>query len=396
MAHYGIIPQQLEKIEKNVTSKVNVYSGIILEYENFIQTIPFILSLDTLEFDFSFRLNNLLERTTPLIQLVMGNSLQISESYSYIKPWLENTGFICQETTFDSLDKNYPAIILGSSEINAQQTKLIEDFVLQGGKILFCVSSYDIAINDNWKILPQRHRNLLDLLNFWGIEIPNKMILSQINEKLSLINQKSGLSETLSYPFWIKSKNKQHSSLKNPNITFYWASPQYLFNDFDKTKSSVTYYSYPESIAESFSVDNFVSDPFILQDYSIKSKESYNLISQIEGIFSGFYSIDDSVKTRIAVISDQYFLSNLNEYTNSFDNFTILIDTLLWITQKEDLLSLKNKITKPSILYKKASEDIFYADYIKSFMSYTLGLPFLFLCLMIIVSIVRREKKGEK
>ena len=57
----GVQAQQIEVYEKNEQSFAMVYSGITVQYLDQVETIPFIINLETLEYEITYKIRKLVE-----------------------------------------------------------------------------------------------------------------------------------------------------------------------------------------------------------------------------------------------------------------------------------------------------------------------------------------------
>ncbi|HPX27915.1 MAG TPA: hypothetical protein PLG87_14005, partial [Treponemataceae bacterium] len=139
--------------------------------------------------------------------------------------------------------------------------------------------------------------------------------------------------------------------------------------------------------------NEFITDPYSLKSMSFSSleKKSHPVLAVLEGTVPGYYSTLKSRFTRIAVIPDQYAVSNMVEYTNSAHNLDLLVNTIFYLSDNEQLLSLKNK--KPSVydVYKITEAETY---------EYSMNAVYIIIYIIIpcaVLSIplfVRRKKNG--
>ncbi|MCR4822235.1 MAG: GldG family protein, partial [Treponema sp.] len=89
----GIQGQQIRHSRGSKTEYVTVYSAILLQYLDKSTLIPFLLSTNTLEYDLSQRIQQLVSEKERKVYLACGNGRSIEESYYYVEPWLTSRGF---------------------------------------------------------------------------------------------------------------------------------------------------------------------------------------------------------------------------------------------------------------------------------------------------------------
>ena len=105
----------------------------------------------------------------------------------------------------------------------------------------------------------------------------------------------------------------------------------------------------------------FITDPFS----SVNSKPSnvannqYLIAATFSGDLPAYYLTKDIKDTKITVISDQYFASNVIENTNSPNNLNFLVTNALYLAENEKLISIKNKGIVNTSLYKITDSEEF-------------------------------------
>ena len=220
LENYGITSQQLQNINSNSTEYTNVYSAVVLEYQGNIETIPFIMSAQSLEYDLDGRILHLLTGKQRIINLILGNGMSFYEDYDYLVPWLNSQGFICnllyiEDPAFsDALDVcTGPLVVFGDSNINIENAIAIENYILsQKGNAFFALSPYLVDIEGDWSLTQNKYTNLVEVLENWGVNfLPeiaadiscSKITLYSQNQDDNSFTQSSTYTQVLNYPFWI-------------------------------------------------------------------------------------------------------------------------------------------------------------------------------------------------
>ena len=164
LSAYGIQGQPIQESGKNSYSLV--YSAIVISYLGQMETIPFVLSADTLEYDLDGRIQRLVREKTRIVQLVLGNGMTLEQDYSYLTPYLESQGFVVVQTYMPSLSypeagqmpfslyQNVPLIVLGTAHFMPEDAEALVKFIQNGGKAFIATSPYTVDIKNDWSILP--------------------------------------------------------------------------------------------------------------------------------------------------------------------------------------------------------------------------------------------------
>ncbi|MDR2803187.1 MAG: GldG family protein, partial [Treponema sp.] len=98
MLRLGIYPRQIQSFERNEASVTSVYSGILIEYMEKTDVIPFIFSLETLEYDLTSRIRSLASGKTREAGIIVADSSKsIEKNYRNLTGILEISGYKVQE-----------------------------------------------------------------------------------------------------------------------------------------------------------------------------------------------------------------------------------------------------------------------------------------------------------
>lgn len=378
---YGITSQQMRTIKNNSTEYINVFSAIVMEYNNKKEMIPFIMSSQTLEYDLDSRLHKLITDSQRIVNIIPGNGNNFADEYSYVVPWLTNNGFSCniifpEDPDFSSLLKNTsgPLFVIGDNNILIDQAVEIESYVLNNkGNALFSVSPYSADIYNDWNLMPNKNTNIIEMLENWGIRFEPKIGADISCSTITMFSQyendnpyslESTQTKILNYPLWI-SLLPQENSLSG--MTLFWPVPLTITNFND-----VTPYLVSSPKAYTYDVDSnspaklIESNPFVLQNYNIKDKEKSTLIlgARINGALEGLYTNLNCSSSDIIVIPDQYFVNSLmtgyigGEY-GDYRNFEFLTKTLLELNNEKNLSELYGKSSVDESLYKIKDQEQF-------------------------------------
>jgi ABC-type uncharacterized transport system involved in gliding motility auxiliary subunit len=89
--------------------------------------------------------------------------------------------------------------------------------------------------------------------------------------------------------------------------------------------------------------------PFVVDPYKVPLqgaiRRHYTLAVALSGTFPGFFpgGVRQSVPTRMIVVGDDDFLSDLMQFSDSLSNVLFAENTLLWLSGNADLLTIKTK-----------------------------------------------------
>jgi ABC-type uncharacterized transport system involved in gliding motility auxiliary subunit len=364
LSRAGITGRSVNRSQQNRLEYVTVYSGIVVEYLNRTETIPFILSSDNLEYELARRILNVLNGSKPLVYVVAGNELSAEIDYSYALAWLENAGFMPVVLTPDALEAAegdllspqgiaHPLALFGSNILTAGQAQIIERFMLAGGNVFCAVSPNTVDLLAEWKAENQKDDAFIPILKNWGIEIGDGMVHDISCFRLTLQTEEGGSQQFVykNYPLWITTLPQ----FTPPHILFdfaiglnvFWASPLYIAPNETNAVTEFLRSSPASWIAGG--EGGFITNPFLLPATgdSRGGTDGYVLCAMTETNVS-----------KLIVLASQYFASNAAlEYTSNTQNLDYLVAALMALKGEENLLALKRRQTNTA-LYKMNAENL--------------------------------------
>lgn len=380
MKNFNIQGQQIRNETGTKIEFITVYSAIVLQYVESVFVIPFVLSLDTLEYDLAQRLRQMISKKTRDVLIINGNGKSVSQSYSYVIPWLssrgfsaslldinENEGFVSSLDALDSNEKsNTELLILGSSKLTIEQSAAIERAVKRGVPAFFAVSPYETSIESDWKVSKNPDDTLLPALNSWGFSFENALIqdLACFPLTMQTGEGRSAEYQTMNYPLWISVLPQGETS---QGITLFWSSPLVLYDEAESVLRTTDYAWLQEEGSDLN--DLFLVNPFLIPKSSSAAQSQngkYTVAAKTNSPVYGYYeSGKNDVKTNIFVLSDQYFADSLMTGFISGDvqadlrNFDFLAFELLKLRGEEKIALLINRAKTYDFLYKIADEERF-------------------------------------
>lgn len=350
----GLENQQIQRTQKGQTIFEDVYASIRLYYLDKTETIPFVLSLNGFEYNLITKMQKLIDGIENLVYILMNNKAGY-ENYSLLLNILSEEGFQAidlESIGFENLDVKIPLIIIGSGNDSPMQNNwlpFIESFVMEGGRSIFFVSKNDIAFDSDWTGKAKKHNPLFDMLDYWGFEILDGLLIDLENHAhLPMQNLENMSIENLSYALWPEVKKEIQKNIlcdALQSLRFYWPSPMKIWNEDSIKNLFLT--SEHSLIQKADEEGSFITDPFVLKGYNYENqlRSEYVLAAIFEGEVLGYYSIGKSKPTKILVVPDEIFISNVLE---SIDSLRFLTNALLYFQDKTEFIQLKNKTQNQS------------------------------------------------
>ncbi|MCQ2591626.1 MAG: Gldg family protein [Treponema sp.] len=416
---YGITSQQLRTVSSNSTEFINVYSAIVLEYEGKIQTIPFLLSAETLEYDLDIRLKQLFTNKLRLVNIVLGNEMTYAQDYDLLIPWLNAQGFVCNPLS--SMDNDFvyqlentegTLLVIGDNDLNIEKAIAIEEYILSGkGNAFFAVSPYSANISTDWALYQNKKTNIVEILENWGVLFSDKILADISCSKITLYSQNENQSEytdilqgstytqVMNYPMWISLLPQENC--KN-GMTLFWPVELELDkNAYPYLVTSPAAYTYeidrksPQKLIE--------NNPFVISQDDISLKEKRTRISgaQIKGSIQGLFTYGSLENANIIVIPDQYFVNSLMIGYNGgnygdYRNLDFLTDSLLKLNGENQLAELHENNNRDKTLNKISDTQSFIKYQLITYLILFLLVPVFILVLFVFIHICgKKQSKNE-
>ncbi len=408
LENYGIASQQFRTVSGTSTEYLTVYSAIVIEQDGNAETIPFTMAANTLEYDLDGRLRHLLSGQARTVNIVVGNGLSLAEDYSYVIPWLQSQGFICnplyiEDPSFaQELDSaSGPLLLMGDSQINIDQAVAIEAYILSGrGGALLAISPYVADIENSWYITAAPRTNLIEMAENWGIRFPAQITGDISCARITMYADDNNSTQLLNYSLWPSLMSQENAPL---GMTLFWATPLELTAD-ENDSFTVAPYLLSSSVAHGVDEDKaspeklFETNPLLLRDQgnSVSEYKTKILGAEIRGSLKGLYNSTVSDNSHLIIIPDQYFLSTLmNGYiggdTGDYRNFEFLTNALLKLNGEEELAALQSRTTRDTSLYKVTDMVQFNTLRLITFIILFVILPLLLIAIGVILNVKRQK-----
>jgi len=205
----GIVPQQIQVVEKNESTVATVYTGILIEYLDRKSVIPVVFSLDTLEYDLSSRIRALVRNTDKELGIIVADaSKQWNTEYDLLNRQLTLSGFkIRLISPGDEIPDTLPALFVlgGAEDLDEYDLYRIDRYILGGGRVLFTVDGVSVDTQGNLAAHAVQDKGLLAILANYGVVVRRALVLdrSALNLTYQTRSGNSTVIRSVRYPEWI-------------------------------------------------------------------------------------------------------------------------------------------------------------------------------------------------
>jgi gliding-associated putative ABC transporter substrate-binding component GldG len=383
----GLHPMQIRNVEKDQASLLTVYSGIVIEYLDKTEILPWVDSTGSLEYDLTSRIRSMVTDTERSLGIIAGDSYrQWKSDFGYLNQFLVQAGYkIRLIPPGDEIPDNLPAVfVLGGVEsLDAWALYRIDRYIQMGGKVLFAVKGIFVdTLNGTLEARKQNDQGLLEMIASYGITIRPEIVLDRSALTIQYQNMLSSgaVQYRISrYPLWIgvlaENSNPSHPvSARFNGIDLYWASPLDL-HPSENVEVTELFSSTPEAWLMR---DVFYTSPeisYLFERDAAGTRGKKILGASLSGELMSFFrdapkpvreGSDEELpdmpqktsSSRIIVIGDTDFTTSMiNASGGSYQNLDFLLRAADWLVSDDDIISIRNRQPQAGRLDRIIDED---------------------------------------
>jgi ABC-type uncharacterized transport system involved in gliding motility auxiliary subunit len=370
----GLIPQQIEIVERDQANIAQVYSGIVIEYLDQIDVIPFAFVLSTLEYDLTSRIRTLVRGAPREAAFLVGDpGKEWSRDYAILNQIFTQSGFRIRtinpgEEIPDSLSSLF---VLGGVEgLDDWALYRIDRYIQGGGKVLFAVDGVFIDESNALQGRLMMDQGLQSMVSFYGATVKPELAMDVTALGLSYQSvDPSGfrIYRTVRYPLWIgiqaQNRNPDHPlTAAFDGIDVFWASPLEL-NPPDGVTATPLFYTTAEawSMTKDFALNPEMSYQFQAEINETKGEKLLGaaLYGKFPSWFAGMSKPvregseeelpdmpAETKESRIIVIGDTDLVSAITQYTRSDRNFDFFLKAADWLGNDDDIIGIRSRQTQ--------------------------------------------------
>ena len=232
----GVAPQRMQIVERNEQRVALVYSGIVVQYLERTQVLPFVLTTDSLEYDVVKAVRAAVSDRKSVAALLVGDAdKSLASDYQNLSSAFQAAGWETRELQRGEAVPPDASVlvVLGNADLDDYDAYRIDSFVAGGGKALFAVKGVDVQARYGLTASPLKSGAVLDLLEAYGLRVKRQLVLDP--SSLTLPFQTAGpaggiVLRYVRYPHWIVTR-PENRDVKSPltarlaGLDLFWPSP---------------------------------------------------------------------------------------------------------------------------------------------------------------------------
>jgi len=368
----GLQPRQVPIVEQDQTSLITVYSGIVIEYLDKMEILPWVISTDTLEYDLTSRIRALVRDTERWIAVIVGDSLrQWNEHFSYVNATLTEAGYRVRVIPpGDEIPDNTPGLFVlgGVEDLDEWALYRIDRYIQLGGKVFFATEGVFVdTIQNTIQARKQEDHGLLAMISSYGVTILPELALDR--NALTLQYQtrlpNGGMQIKLTrYPHWIGVPGEQGNpghpvSAGFNGLDLYWSSPL-SYHPGPDVEATVLFTSSPNAWSM---MNDFHTNPDMPYMFELEANETKGIKTlgvSLSGVSPSFFRDapkpvregseeelpdlpENARSSRIIVVGDLDFATTLVNATQARQNLEFLLRTADWLVSEDDIIGIRNR-----------------------------------------------------
>ena len=377
----GIPQVQLNIMEKDQASAINVYMSVAVSYEDKQEVIPFVKDVNNLEYEITSSILKVIRKETKTVGFLTGHEEHaLRGDYQTVHKVLTRL-YEVEEVTL-SAGQHVPnhiniLVVAGPNRLTEQDKYAVDQHIMKGGKVVFLIDIVTIPPEGAAQAL-YRESNLIDMLENYGVRVTKNLVLDQFN---MLITFQTGYTILRApYPFYVKVVKEENGfNPDNPivnqlsSMVFPWVSAlEPLKNTHKDLQFTVLAQSSQHSWLQKGMYDLNPLQQFMPPPEDIKP---YPLAILVSGKFKSFFADKEVPRVKksaeeektheekqetikqcekgnqVLVVANARFIND--NYAEIPGNIEFFLNAIDWFTWGKDLIGVRSRMvldrTLPSL-----------------------------------------------
>jgi gliding-associated putative ABC transporter substrate-binding component GldG len=369
----GIQPRQIQSVEQDEATFSTVYTGIVIEYLDQAEVLPWVFSLDTLEYDLSSRIRSMVRESEREVGILVADAdKQWASDYGYLNQVFIQSGYRVRVLSpGEEISGVLPVLFVlgGVEELDPWALYRIDWYIQNGGKVLFALEGIFVDAKNSLETRVKNDGGLLAMVSSYGAAIRPEMVLDR--SALTLQYQTASPNGSIQfriirYPHWIgvlgENGNASHPITSGfGGVDLFWASPIDLTPP-ESVEGAVLFSTTPDAwlMTKDFSANPDTSYLFEMEEGDTRGTKI--LAAALSGKFPSWFrdkpkpSREGSEEelpefpaetrdSRIVVVGDADLATTLIQMTQGqgFGNLDFMLKTADWLGNDDDIIGIRSR-----------------------------------------------------
>lgn len=379
LRYLGIPQIQLNVLEKDQLQVINGYMGLAILYADRHQSIPVVQDVNTLEYDLTAGILQVLAKEKRVIGYLTGNGApDLNKDYEALGRLLSQT-YEVQPVDLGQGRQPVPEqintlLVARPQAVPPRVQWQIDQYLMRGGRVIFMVDPIKLSEEMGLTNPMPVTSGLDDQLSSYGVKIEHALVQDRVNENAGFST--GYMRYSTPYPLWPKIMGKGLSD-RNPitsrldALVLPWCAPLQVVASIGDTtgknsaqpdvRATVLARSSPGAWLQKGRFDLTPSGPFQMQRPPEKG-ESYPLAVALVGRFRSYFAgkpipttgdstssptpaenkIEESPETQMIVIGNSQFASS--NFISMFPgNQNFILNAIDWMTLGDKLIEIRSR-----------------------------------------------------
>ncbi|OJI06349.1 hypothetical protein BK004_04260 [bacterium CG10_46_32] len=286
----GIPTLQFNVVEKDAFQVTNGYLGIVVQYGDAKEIIPFVQDSASLEYDIAVIVNRITREKVPMVGIANLSGASILVAHDVLERQYALQDILLSDGNLIPDDVDALIVFSSTDSLSSRSQYVLDQFLMRGGSMLMLAEGTRI----NWDTLTAEtlDSSIFDLLGQWGVRLHKNLVLDASNEFAGFRTDQTQFF--VPYPFWVKTQRdgfNPDSGIVNKleSAVFPWVSSVAVL---DTTLTDATeYIDLVRTTNHAWELDkDWQLNPQMIQPPLEDTFKSYVLALMLSGHFESFFS----------------------------------------------------------------------------------------------------------
>jgi gliding-associated putative ABC transporter substrate-binding component GldG len=369
----GVYPQQIEVVERDERSLAKIYTGIVIQYLDRHETIPLVARTDALEYELTSRIRKVVSGEERVVGILLGDAQRnLQQEYGRLLNALGEDFRVLPLRPGEDVPPEVDVLfVIGNNDLGEFELFPLDQYLMRGGRALFAVDGVRVDFLRGLTATKMTDNPTLAMLAAYGVKVETELVADKYCQNFRLPTQVFGqvMWQVLDkYPYWVTVAG-QNASSQNPitahfnGLDLYWASPLTLTAGGGASSQPLVTTTPDGWTLNEEPFDTNPEQARMLLFTQPENKGSRVLAASLRGELSSWFkgkaipkregesrswsSISEAAKdARLVVVGDADFASNLMDFTEAEYNVGFLANAAEWLSNSEDLLTIKTRLAR--------------------------------------------------